>query len=162
MKTTMLSSLLTFVAFSSSTLAVPVQSSGPAASSSPIQLVSSVSYDTKYDQGTSSLTTVSCSNGVNGLMSQGYSTFNSLPGFPLIGGAPTVDGWNSPNCGKCYQIHYQEGNIDNTINMLAVDAAPGGFNLGLQAMNELTNGMAVQLGRVQASYSEVDRSLCGF
>lgn len=165
MKTTIVSSLFAFFALSSSTLAVPVQAPGPAtsaASAARAQLVASVSYDTKYDQGTSSLNTVSCSNGANGLITEGYSTFKSLPGFPLIGGAPTVNGWNSPNCGKCYQIHYQEGNIDNTINMLAVDAAPGGFNLGLQAMNQLTNGMAEQLGRVQASYSEVDRSLCGF
>ena len=97
----------------------------------------------------------------NGLITQGYSTFNSLPGFPLIGGAPTVKGWNSPNCGKCYQLHYKNGNVDETINMLAVDSAPGGFNLGLEAMNRLTKGNAEQLGRIHGTYTEVDKTQCG-
>lgn len=162
MKTTIAASLLAFFTLSSSTLAAPVQSAAPDASAATAQLVSSVSYDTKFDQGTTSLNTVSCSNGANGLITQGYSTFNSLPGFPFIGGAPTVEGWNSASCGKCYKIHYKNGNIDNTINLLAVDAAPGGFNLGLQAMNRLTNGQAEDLGRVEASYWEVDRAQCGF
>ncbi|OQE34625.1 hypothetical protein PENCOP_c016G03223 [Penicillium coprophilum] len=121
----------------------------------------SVSFDPKYDVGTSSLTTVSCSNGINGLITQGFTDFASLPSFPNIGGAITIPGWNSPNCGKCYELHYSNGKIDNTINVLAVDAAPGGFNIGLQAMNDLTNGLAEQLGRVDATYVEVEDSVCG-
>lgn len=169
MKTTILSSLVAFFALSSSALAVPVESApaAPPASPSPSATAApapaqttTISYDPKYDQGTTSLTTVSCSDGVNGLISKGYSDFKSLPGFPLIGGAPTVEGWNSPNCGKCYQIHYKAGNVDKTVNVLAVDVARGGFNLGLQAMNQLTNGLAEQLGRVQATYSEVEQSEC--
>lgn len=46
--------------------------------------------------------------------------------------------------------------------MTAVDVAKGGFVLGLKAMNQLTNGLAEQLGRVHATYVEVDRSACGF
>lgn len=121
----------------------------------------SVSYDSKYDVGQSSLTSVACSDGVNGLMSKGYTTFGSLPKFPLIGGAPTVSGWNSPNCGKCYQLHYKAGNVDETINVLAIDTAPGGFNIGLQAMNRLTKGQAVNLGRVTATYTQVADRVCG-
>ncbi|KAJ5822422.1 Cerato-platanin [Penicillium robsamsonii] len=121
----------------------------------------SVSFDPKYDVGTSSLTTVSCSNGINGLITQGYTDFASLPSFPNIGGAITIPGWNSPNCGKCYELHYSNGKIDKTINVIAVDAAPGGFNIGLQAMNTLTNGLAEELGRVDATYVEVEDSACG-
>ncbi|KAJ5375813.1 Cerato-platanin [Penicillium concentricum] len=121
----------------------------------------SVSFDPKYDIGTSSLNTVSCSNGINGLITQGYTDFASLPSFPNIGGAITIPGWNSPNCGKCYELHYSNGKIDKTINVLAVDAAPGGFNIGLQAMNTLTNGLAEELGRVDATYVEVEGSACG-
>lgn len=122
----------------------------------------SVSYDTKYDVGGSSLTTVACSDGDNGLISRGYTNFASVPGFPNIGGAPTIPGWNSPNCGKCYEIHYSNPNFQNTIYVTAVDAAPGGFNLGLNAMNELTNNRGVELGRVQATYAPADPSKCGF
>ncbi|KAA8650775.1 hypothetical protein EYZ11_007626 [Aspergillus tanneri] len=142
----------------SSAVAAPVEAASDAAASTSI----SVSYDPKYDVGGSSLTTVACSDGVYGLIPRGYSTFGSLPSFPRIGGAPTIPGWNSPNCGKCYSLHYKAGPVDKTIYMTAVDAAPGGFNLGVNAMNELTNGQAVQLGRVQADYAEVDPSLCGF
>ncbi|KAJ5604399.1 hypothetical protein N7510_009553 [Penicillium lagena] len=121
----------------------------------------SVSYDPKYDDGSMSLNTVACSNGVNGLESLGYSNFKSLPTFPLIGGAPTIKAWNSPNCGKCYQLHYTSGKISRSIHVLAIDAAPGGFNIGVTAMNRLTDGMAEQLGRVEATYVPVADSVCG-
>lgn len=146
--------ILSLLALSTSTLSAPVDSEAG-------QSIS-VSYDKKYDAGGTSLKTVACSDGVNGLIHKGYSDFQSLPDFPLIGGSPTVPGWNSPNCGKCYKLHYKAGSIDKTIFVTAVDAAPGGFNLGLKAMNKLTDGMAVELGRVQATYSQADPSKCGF
>ncbi|GAB1191123.1 Cerato-platanin-domain-containing protein [Aspergillus pseudonomiae] len=149
---------ISLLALFSSALAAPVEQSTDASTAATV----SVSYDQKYDVGGSSLTTVACSDGVYGLISQGYSTFGSVPGFPNIGGAPTIPGWNSPNCGKCYQLHYAAGNIDRSIYVTAVDAAPGGFNIGLQAMNALTNGLAEQLGRVNVDYTEVPRSNCGF
>ena len=121
----------------------------------------SVSYDKNYDVADSSLTTVSCSDGTNGLLARGYSTFGSLPSFPNIGGAPTVAGWNDPNCGKCYTLSYASSNLAGSVNVLAIDAAPGGFNLGLDAMNTLTGGNAQQLGRVDATYVEADPSICG-
>lgn len=121
----------------------------------------SVSYDPKFDVKGSSLNTVSCSDGANGLVTKGYSTFGSLPPFPRIGGAPTIAGWNSANCGKCYSLHYKSGKVDKTIKVLAIDAAPGGFNIGLEAMNLLTNNQAQQLGRVTATYTPLADSACG-
>lgn len=151
--------------FFASTLAVLSLCLSPAlAAPSPLEARAasvSVSYDTAYDNAGASLTTVSCSDGANGLITQGYSTFGSLPKFPLIGGAPTIAGWNSPNCGNCYSIHYKAGKVDKTIYVTAVDAAPGGFNLGLRAMNQLTNNQAQQLGRVTATYALADPSKCG-
>lgn len=41
------------------------------------------------------MSTVTCSDGPNGLMSK-YPTQGALPGFPNIGGVPGV-GWNSPS-----------------------------------------------------------------
>ncbi|RHZ71980.1 hypothetical protein CDV55_108884 [Aspergillus turcosus] len=140
--------------FLTSALAVPTPETNAAAATSV-----SVSYDQIYDNAGQSMSTVSCSDGIYGLMTK-WPTFGSVPGFPRIGGAPTIPGWNSPNCGKCYKLHYAAGNIDNTIYITAIDAAPGGFNIGLQAMNQLTNGLATQLGRVEATYEEADPSLC--
>ncbi|KAF9893666.1 hypothetical protein FE257_009834 [Aspergillus nanangensis] len=120
----------------------------------------SVSYDPKYDVAGSSLNTVACSDGINGLVTK-YPTFGQIPSFARIGGAPTIAGWNSANCGKCYQLHFKSGTIDKSIYMTAIDAAPGGFNIALAAMNELTDGHAVELGRVEATYTEVALSNCG-
>jgi hypothetical protein len=61
-----------------------------------------VSYDSVYDQGTQSLSTVECSDGSNGLLTKGYSLFKDLPTFPNIGGSSVVAYWNSPNCGSSH------------------------------------------------------------
>lgn len=66
-------------------------------------------------------------------------------------------GWNSPNCGTCWQLSYQ----GVTINVLAIDYAAAGFNIALEAMNKLTNGNAVQLGKVQVNAQQVTSSVCG-
>lgn len=67
-----------------------------------------------------------------------------LPNFPDIGGAYTVTGWDSPAGGACYNITYG----GTTISILAVDAAPEGFNVAEAVANALTNGQAAQLERI--------------
>ncbi|KAH7325873.1 Cerato-platanin [Stachybotrys elegans] len=118
----------------------------------------SVSYDRGYDDRTRHLTAVACSDGANGLMTRyGWQTQGQIPRFPLVGGAPAVTGWNSAQCGTCWRLTYN----GRSINVLAIDASPGGFNLALGAMNQLTNNQAVQLGRVQATATQVAISQCG-
>ncbi|KAI1211840.1 SnodProt1 [Annulohypoxylon truncatum] len=117
----------------------------------------SVSYDTGYDDASRSLTAVSCSDGANGLITRyGWQTQGQIP-TTYIGGADTIAGWNSPNCGVCYQLTYN----GKSINVLAIDHAASGFNIALDAMNALTNGQAVALGRVDATSTPVDISACG-
>jgi len=54
-----------------------------------------VSYDTGYDDPSRSLTTVSCSDGVNGLITKyGWQTQGDVHRFPLIGGKAPIS-WNS-------------------------------------------------------------------
>lgn len=53
-----------------------------------------VSYDTGYDDASRSLSSVSCSDGTNGLLTKGYTNQGSLPDFPYIGGADVVASWN--------------------------------------------------------------------
>ena len=117
----------------------------------------SVSFDQAYDNADTSLATVSCSDGPNGLLTKGYTTFGSLPSFPNISGAPVVTGWNSDQCGTCWSLTYN----GKSINVLAVDSARNGWNVGLEAMNALTDGQAEQLGRVDAGASLVDSAQCG-
>ncbi|KAF2126144.1 Cerato-platanin [Dothidotthia symphoricarpi CBS 119687] len=117
----------------------------------------SVSFDTGYDDAGRSLTAVSCSDGANGLITKGYSTQGSLPSFPRVGGYQGIAGWNSAQCGTCYGITYN----GKTIYVLAIDSTLNGFNLAKAAMNELTNGQADQLGRIDAQFAQVAVGNCG-
>ncbi|KAI0373211.1 immunomodulatory protein [Pilatotrama ljubarskyi] len=123
----------------------------------PSTLGVTVSYDESYDNGSASLGTVTCSDGPNGLLTKGFSTFGSLPHFPNIGGAAAIAGWNSAQCGTCWQLTYNS----KSINVLAIDHADAGFNIALGAMNTLTNGQAQQLGRIDATATQVAASQCG-
>ncbi|KAF7316899.1 hypothetical protein HMN09_00423900 [Mycena chlorophos] len=126
-------------------------------------LADTVSYDQTYDDGSNSLDTVACSDGVNGLETRyGWSTFSDIPNFPYIGGVGAVGGWDSAACGECWQLEYTpSGGKTRTINVLAIDhAAPGTFNIALEAMNDLTNGQAEQLGRVTVTATQVAASVC--
>ncbi|KAI0329946.1 Cerato-platanin [Cubamyces sp. BRFM 1775] len=131
--------VLTFTALLSSALAV------------------TVSYDQTYDSSSGDLHTVACSDGPNGMLTKGFTTFGSLPHFPNIGGAAAVAGWNSANCGTCWKLTYN----GRSINVLAIDHTDSGFNIALEAMNTLTNNQAVFLGRVDAQATQVDVSQCG-
>jgi len=118
----------------------------------------SVSFDQTYDNPSGSLATVSCSNGQNGLLTKGFTTFQSLPSFPNIGGASAVEGFNSANCGTCWQLTFD----GISVNVIAIDHAASGFNIALEAMNTLTNGNAEFLGRINAQATQVAASACGF
>jgi hypothetical protein len=143
------------------TLAAPSSNPNLAARQLPSG-TSTLSYDPKFDVGATSLNTVACSNGDFGLVTEGYTTFGSLPSFFRIGGAPTIAGWGSNKCGACYQIQYTSATgATNSMFVTAVDAAPGGFNVGVQAMNQLTGNRAEELGRVNVVWTEVARENCG-
>ena len=116
-----------------------------------------VRFNTFYDNASTSLNNVACSNGDNGLVTKGFPTFGSLPSFPSIGGVSAVKGWNSPECGSCWQLTY----AGNTIYVTAVDTISDGFDISLAGMNLLTNGQAQQLDTVNAQATQVDESFCG-
>ncbi|KAI1349977.1 EC5 protein [Xylaria sp. FL0043] len=118
----------------------------------------SVSYDQGYDNGARAMTAVACSDGPNGLITRyGWQTQGQIPNFPNIGGAPAVAGWNSASCGTCWTLTYN----GRSVSVLAVDAGYGSFNIALGAMNTLTNGQAVALGRVDATVVQAPLSACG-
>lgn len=123
-----------------------------------VAMADTVAYDTGYDDASRSMTAVSCSDGANGLITRyGWQTQGAVAGFPYIGAAAAVSGWNSAQCGTCWQLTYN----GKTINVLAIDHAAAGFNIALDAMNALTNGQAVALGRVDATATQVAVSNCG-
>ncbi|KAF5696990.1 eliciting plant response [Fusarium globosum] len=117
-----------------------------------------VSYDPGYGESGRALTAVACSDGNNGLITKyKWKTQGQIPKFPYIGGAQAIAGWNSPNCGTCWKLTYK----GKSINVLAIDHTDTGFNISPAAMNALTNNQAVQLGRVDATATQVAISNCG-
>ncbi|KAK3359415.1 Cerato-platanin [Lasiosphaeria hispida] len=117
-----------------------------------------VTYDIGYDDSSRTMEFVACSDGVNGLIGKyGWSKQGEVTRFPYIGGAEAVEDWNSDNCGTCWSATYN----DKTIYVLAIDHTENGLNLGLEAMEDLTDGNAVHLGRVQADVYQVPISNCG-
>ncbi|KAG2037825.1 Cerato-platanin [Suillus americanus] len=119
-----------------------------------------VTYDNFYNNPATSLSNVACSNGANGLLTKGYTTFGSLPSFPNIGGIPNLT-WNSVLCGTCWNLKYTTPTgTHESIYITAVDAAYT-FNLSLEAFNELTDDTGVAAGKVTATATQVAASFCG-
>ncbi|KAL4918249.1 Cerato-platanin-domain-containing protein [Aspergillus aurantiobrunneus] len=121
------------------------------------QSASTLSYDPLYSVAGSSTNTVACS----GVLAQTYPTFGSLPGFPLIGGAPTIADGSSPSCGACYQVSWtDQTGATSSINVIGIDVATQGFNVATEAMDQLTGGRAIEFGRVDVTWTEVAREVC--
>ena len=116
-----------------------------------------LTFDTTYDIAAQSLATVSCSNGPNGLLTKGFTTFGSLPNFPNISGSSVVAGFNSANCGTCWTLRFQ----NNSTNVLVIDHAANGFNMARTANDVLTGGAGVFFGTVQVTAVQVNATNCG-
>ena len=106
------------------------------------------------------LTHVACSDGTNGLMTRwGYSTID--PMAPYVA-ATSISGWNSPNCGKCYQIV----GWAKTIYVTAIDQCgpgPSGemhFDIHPDGYRELMGAAGVTAGSGSVTYKEVASSYC--
>ncbi|TDL18517.1 Cerato-platanin-domain-containing protein [Rickenella mellea] len=117
-----------------------------------------VSYDQVYSNANESLAAVACSDGTHGLLTRGFTTFGSLPTFPIIGGAFAIKGYNSPACGTCLGITFNK----TTINMIAIDVGGNGIVLSDKAMDILTGGKAVAVGTVNATVVQVASSASSF
>ena len=112
-----------------------------------------------YGNPQTSWNDVACSNGVNGLITKGFSTIGSLPTFPNVGGTFAVNTRNSPECGSCWTLTYE--GTGRTIYFTAIDTAPFGFELSPQSVNTLTNGQANQSSVIYVQAAQVSESFCG-
>ena len=113
-------------------------------------------YDNKYQ----SLSNVACSDGVNGLVTRGFTTFDSLPTFPNIGGVFAVERWNSTECGSCWALTWEGTGV--TIHVTAIDTVYSGFDISDAAVNTLTGGNAgPSFSEVDVDATQVDPSYCG-
>ncbi|KAH6919112.1 snodprot1 [Coprinopsis sp. MPI-PUGE-AT-0042] len=122
-----------------------------------------LTYDPWYANGREPLTSSYCSDGVNGLITKyGYSTFQEIPSYPRIGSAPAVTDVDSVGCGTCWQLTYTDGGSRKSINITAIDwAPPNVFTTSQRAMDELTNGQALNLRTVGVTVKQIPAKSCG-
>ncbi|KAG7086419.1 hypothetical protein E1B28_002373 [Marasmius oreades] len=122
-----------------------------------------VAWDSAYDNPNGALTTVACSTGANGLITRfNFQKFSDIPSFPFIGGAPNILGFDSPACGACWEISYtNETGITKTVHFTGIDVGGTNFVTGQGALNQLTNGRAVELGIAPVTATAVGASACG-
>ena len=137
------STIITLAALFSVAIAIPTTSSST---------VEPVRPNNFYDNGNESLNNVACSNlvsnGHNGLVTTGFTTFSSLPTFPFIGSSFTIHNWGSPECGSCWELTNPVTGV--TIFVTAIDSVSSGFGLSDAAVGTLIGGT------VPASFSEVN------
>jgi len=127
-----------------------------------VTFATSLSWDPVFDNPNASLDTVACSDGMNGLITRGYTTFGSLENFPNIGAIPAITDWNSTNCGTCWNVTYTNGQrVQKSINILGIDIGHGFFNVAKAAMNNFTDNQADQLGRINVEAVQIAASNCG-
>lgn len=127
-----------------------------------VAFATSLSWDTVFDNPGASLATVACSDGMNGLITRGFTTFGSLKNFPNIGAIPAITDWNSTSCGTCWNVTYTNGQgARKSINLLGIDIGHGSFNVAEAAMNNLTGNQADQLGRINVEAVPIAASDCG-
>jgi len=127
-----------------------------------IPLADSAAYCTyhNYNSG-DSLTTVACSDGINGIMTKfGYS--NLSPMYPYVTAFSGAT-WNSPNCGRCVRLT----SGGRTVHLTVIDQcgpAPGGydahFDIAPPAFRELFGDAGVNAGVQPADWQFVDSSNC--
>lgn len=130
--------------------------SAPAVLAGPYPQTLKVTFDNFYDNPKLSLNNVACSNGENGLVYK-FPTFGDLPDFPFIGGSVFVSGFNSPECGSCWNLAYNGKNI----NLIAIDTAGVGFNIAKEAFDALADAKAEELGSLEAYVTPAEPSACG-
>ena len=122
-----------------------------------------VIYDEFYDGNLNSLNSVACSTGDYGLITYGYNTFGQIPTYPMIGGAPQIQGWNSPNCGTCWNLTYTDphgGSSSVTFTAINLSGDPGRYTISFAGMDELTNGNALTLDGASISATQLPESAC--
>ena len=112
-------------------------------------------FDVTYDNEDGSLNSVACSNGDNGLAAK-FPTFGAIPSFPFIGGAFDV-GFNSPNCGECWNITNPANGI--SVPMAAIDSAGAGFNMAQEVFTML-NGGSIGQGSIDVIATKLAPSFC--
>jgi len=105
-------------------------------------------------QPSESMSTVTCSDGANGMEGKGYNDMSSL--YPNIGAANFIT-WNCAQCGSCWTLTSQQTGQSVSIKAIDQCSSVGGyaahFDIAPEAFQQL-GGSGVADGHVIVSYSQ--------
>lgn len=112
-------------------------------------------FNTLYDDPSRPLSEVACWKKKTGLMPNlDWSLQKDTVGFI---GVDKIGHFSIAKCLSCWTLAYD----DKTISLFALDSADSGIVMSLNALQYLTDGRALELGRVDIHAIEVDTSNCG-
>lgn len=111
------------------------------------------------DQGLSS---VSCSDGSNGLITRlGVWDMSSL--YPYVAAFDHIS-WNSENCGKCAKVTNKANGKSTYVTLIdgcgSIAGYPNHFDMAPPAFNAIDDGAGVASGHMIATYEFVSTSNC--
>lgn len=108
---------------------------------------------------TDSLTTVSCSDGANGIMSWGYRDLSMM--FPYVT-AWQPSSWNSPQCGSCAKIMWKGKYTYVTVidQCGVINSAYSHFDMSKEAFYGLFGDIGIAKGTMTANFSIVASKYC--
>lgn len=105
----------------------------------------------KYGRPNANTKTLECSN-----LAAKYPTFEKIPHYPYIGGAPNVK--HSPECVTCWKLRSKKPG-GGLITLLAVDNTDVGFDVSEYVFEELNGGkpgVTMEVKATEVSLSECD------
>jgi len=110
-----------------------------------------------------SLNTVSCSDGIHGLVTRwGYTNLD--PMFPYVSAWDKI-AWNSPSCGSCIRLRNVANN--NMISITAIDQcgpppppAQSHFDISKEAFTILFGNDGINAGHGNATWELVSNTNC--
>ena len=123
-----------------------------------------LSYDTIYDHGQNSPIDVTCAHGEHGILTHGYTTFDSLYTFPYIGAIPQIQSQDSRYCGSCWELTYTDQHgVSTSLNFTAIQAGDNHrtFTISLEGMDRLTHRRGRILKEVPITAVRKPAGACG-
>ena len=102
-----------------------------------------VTWDGIYDQPWTSIYSFSCGDY---LKNKGITMLDMISTWPDIGAASAITGWNSPNCGRCYELSYAPTGLWIIITAISTAQGNQDFVISKSGLDYLTGGKADAMG----------------
>ncbi|KAF8998241.1 hypothetical protein BDQ17DRAFT_1328894 [Cyathus striatus] len=113
-------------------------------------------FDTRFDNRNGQVRNSICDR-----LATANPTYGSFLTFPNIGSSFSIQSYNSPSCGSCWELTHTRNGESNTTFYTAIDSINEGFGMSLMGATNLTGYDRAHFpAYVPVQAREVDRSNC--